>query len=158
MPGLTTPGTNVMDAIRLVAVQASVADDATDTAADVAAPVQAAVAGAAADIADNNVVAVDNARAALAGAATDTAGAAADVAAAADSTGDLYRRHCGLHCPHSGHRFWLPAVPSKLLLSSSTRTMPPSRLSRLKFVLNSKLRFSEAYEGGRPFKTRRLIS
>ena len=55
-------------------------------------------------------------------------------------------------------RAWLPSVPSELLLSSSTRTRPPSSSARVKSVFKAKFLFSGAYEGGRPFKTRRLIS
>ena len=43
---------------------------------------------------------------------------------------------------------WLPWVPFKLLLSSSTQPRPPFRSARLKSVLNAKLRFSGAYAGG----------
>ena len=156
----------------LNAVRAAAADVAADTSGT-------AVAAPAADIA------ADARAAALADAALMllllrlmrwlllSADAAADVAAAFGSAGDLYRRACcvppplwpsrpPLHPPllalKPAARAWLPLVPSELLLSSSTRTRPPSSSARLKSVFNATYLFSGAYEGGRPFKTRRLIS
>ena len=161
-----------MDPIPLNAVWAAAANIAADTAgtavvvpvADIAADARVALAGAAAKTA---VVAAD-ARASL-------ADAAADVVAATDSSADLYRRAATsasivastcLALPalpaafgfEPAGRAWPPSVPSELLLSSSTRTRPPSSSPRLKSVLEAKFRFSGAYAGMRWFKTRRLIS
>ena len=151
-----------MDPTPLNAVRAAVANVAADTSGTAVAAPFADIAGAAADIAadawaaaladsaadtavvaadaaaDTTVVAADTRAAAL-------ADAAADIAAAVDSAGDLcrracrVRRHCGLHVPRSAllalkpaARAWLPSVPSELLLSSSTRTRPPTNSARLK--------------------------
>ena len=89
--------------------------------------------------------------------------------------GDLYRRACRVRplrlsrpplrplwlpllALKPAARTWLPSVPSELLLSSSTRPRLSSRLTKLKSVLKAKFCLSGAYAGGRPFKTRRLIS
>ena len=177
-----------MDSIFLNIVRAAMADVALDTAGTAVAASVTDITGATADAraalaaaAADTAVAAADARAALTGAAADTAFVAIDVAAAADaadSLGDFPSRLprppplrssrsplCPL-CPpclpllalKQVARAWLPSVPSKLLLSSSTRTRPPSRSHQLNSVFNAKHCFSGAYAGGRPFKTQRLVS
>ena len=144
-----------MDPIPLNAVRAPAADVAADTAGTAVVSCATDIAGAAAD-----------ARAALAGAAADNAVVTADAQAAVDLAGDLYRRACRVRRPlwppllalKPAVRAWLPSVPSKLLLISSTRTRPLSRSLKLNFSFKAKFRSSGACARRRPCKTRRLIS